>query len=449
MYSLKVVPSQPRKLTEERHKKYITIRSMLKDFNKKKETLSDMRNMNYVVEEMRGFLKDYRRDLKHGQSDYIFSYQTRNKTWAMILGKIEWKFALKTFDVSHLRKNKRHLQLHKKLFINEDKTKMEWFKEMKQHIREKYQVARQRARQPRIARREHSIHSIGRRFRYEVCGGVIHNRLVIPLQRGESPKGRKSKSMGVFMRFLKSGDKDIIFNDKSPQTKDNHIGVELEFFCDADRDALSDMLHEAGLGKFVCLKQDGSIHGDSGCYNHELAILAKEKEIASVVKEACDVLKAAGAKVNKSCGMHVHIDMRNRDHDIAFNNLVSAQNVLFAMNPFSRQTGTYCRRVETRDFNKAASSGRYFGINAAAHEKHKTIEIRIHSGTILEYKVNNWIKILLTICSTTKVVKQSMTSLKAFVKEFDIDAKLAKYIFERVSKFAGEDKKNAEEKGAA
>ena len=449
MYSLKVVPSEPTKLTVEEHKKYVTVRKLLKEYEKCKGSSPDLRNLNYANEEMKKFVKDYRRELKECNVDYIFSYSTDNRVWSKMPGmkKIDWKFNISEFSDRSILKNAKHEMIHKSLFLGFGKPKMEWFKEMKQRIQETYQECRKKARTPRVQNRERGHSSIGR-LTYKICGGVVYHK-PMQLLRGESPRGRIDKSTGVIMKFLKSRDKHVVFDEKKPQTKDNYIGVEIEFFCDLDKDDLSFKLYEADLGKYVCLKEDGSIQQDAGTFDHEVCVLAKEKEIYNVIKQVSKVLRESNARVNKSCGLHVHLDMRNRDHEIAFHNLVSSQNLLFAMNPFSRQAGTFCKRVETKDFKKAQSGDRYFGINASAHEKHNTIEIRLHSGTIMDDKINNWIKLLVSIVNKKEAIKQSLPSLKPFIKEFDIDTKLAKYIFERIGKFSGEDKKNLEEKGAA
>lgn len=449
MYSLKVVPSQPKKLTHEQHAKYMEARALLKEYQLNKGLASEFKNIQYAANEMTEFIKEYRKRLKESKVDYVFSYQTANRTWGKLLGKIEWKFSTSAFSDRTIQMNKKHEMIHRGLFVGEDLTKMDQFKQMKEHIRTRFQEARKKARQLRIHNREKVINKLGIRVKYAICGGVMYNKIKPKFNRGESPRGYISKETGAIMRFLKSKDKKVVFEDKKPQAKDNYIGVEIEFFCDLDKEDLSFKLYEAGLGKYVCLKDDGSIKEDPGSYDHELCVLAKEKEIYSVIKELCDVLKLANAKVNKTCGLHVHLDMRSRDHEVIFHNLVSSQNVLFAMNPFSRQAGSYCKRVETKDFKVAASGDRYFGINATAFNKHRTIEIRIHSGTIMEEKINNWIKLLLTIASKKEAVKQSSSSLKGFIREYGIDTSLAKYIFERVAKFAGESKRNIEEKGAA
>jgi hypothetical protein len=123
------------------------------------------------------------------------------------------------------------------------------------------------------------------------------------------------------------------------------------------------------------------------------------------------------------------------------------------MNPFSRQSGSYCRRQDTKDFAVAAGGGirdaRYFGINAAAHAKHNTIEIRMHSGTVQADKINKWIDLLLLIIAKKELVKKATSTLRAFIKQYDIDADLGVYIAERMAKFIGEDKKEVEERGAA
>lgn len=448
MYKIKVTPSS-RKISMDEYNKYISVRDLLKAFNKKKDDVPpEMRNVHYASDEMKKYLRDFRKDQKLSRTNYIVSYEIQNRVWKKLIGNVEFKFDLNSIQSKSIMNNARHLKFHKGAISNQ-KTRMEHLKQFKQSIREKYQQARLQARQVRVVQRAKTIRAIGLNIAYEKCGGVIYKRLRPTFGRGVSPKGYISNEMGVFMRFLKSKDKQIVFQEKKPQTKDNYIGVELEFFCDLNSEDLSFKLYEVGLGKHVYLKTDGSIRAENNMFPHELCILAKEKEVQSVIDDVSKVLLESNAKVNKSCGMHVHIDMRSRDHEIAFHNLVSSQNILFAMNPFSRQSGTYCRRVDTKDFKKASSGARYFGINATAHPKHHTIEIRIHSGTVQAPKINNWIKLLLLIVSKKEMVKRASPTLRAFLKQYDIEGGLGDYVAERMAKFTGEDKKNVEERGAA
>jgi hypothetical protein len=434
--------------------RYKTVRHLLAEYNKNKEVVKSIKNVEYACAEMQKWIKDFRYQQKEVRSVYKIDYDIKNRTWKKMIGKVNYDFeVLAPLDKSIVN-NVRHLKLHKGLIQLSDKaTKFEQLKHFKKNIREKFQQARRDARKMRVHRRSKHLSKLGINIAYEVCGGVMHNRMQPVFKRGESPRDYMNKEMGAFMKFLKSKDKQIVFQEKKPQTKDNYIGCEIEFFCDLNQEDLSFKLFEHGLGKNVCLKTDGSIRTEDGMYPHEVTILAKEKDIYEVIEQVSKVLLAANAKVNKSCGMHVHLDMRNRDHVVAFHNLVSAQNILFAMNPFSRQSGSYCKRQETKVFNEAINGGgrdmRYFGINATAHAKHNTIEVRIHSGTVQASKINNWIKLLLLITNKKEAIKRAASTLRGFIKQYDVDAELGMYIASRMAMFVGEDKREIEERGAA
>lgn len=227
--------------------------------------------------------------------------------------------------------------------------------------------------------------------------------------------------------------KDIFFS-KKPKDEKNYIGIELEFYSKLDKTELAAKLTEANLQRHANLKFDGSIRADSGYHPHELTLLVNEDEYQDVVKKVCSILKAAKSQVNESCGMHVHFDMRKRDKDIIYHNLVTAQPILYAMNPASRATIKYCKKNTSKKFPEQPKD-RYVGINPVAYGTHKTIEIRIHSGTINERKIINWVKLLNTIVNYKEMIKRGPISYRAFVNKFGLDIEMAEYIAERIEKF--------------
>lgn len=251
----------------------------------------------------------------------------------------------------------------------------------------------------------------------------------------------------LWMLIRKNG--NPLLDPKIPATEHKHVGVELEFICTEDRDSLGLRLYQAGLHKHVQLKDDGSIRTEDGLpYSHEICILAKETEYEEVIKKTCIVLAAVKARVNKTCGMHVHIDVRARDKQVVFANLVSSQNILYPMNPPSRLEEVngqrFCAFTRGRKFDETMN--RYHGINASAYTRHKTIEVRIHSGTVTERKINNWIKLLLHIADRPEASAGSPRTIRGFIKQFDVPLDLADYIVERLKKFY--DKTKIEEEAA-
>jgi hypothetical protein len=187
--------------------------------------------------------------------------------------------------------------------------------------------------------------------------------------------------------------------EKFPSGDDRYVGIEMEIISKMDHYAMRHAIAQAGLESYVCAKSDGSVRGSSTYPNpHELAILVKESEMARVVKKVCKILHG-NSSVNKSCGLHVHLDMRKRNSDVAYANLYSAQALLYAMCPKTRLTNSYCRPQNSYTKMSQAHMGgeRYLGINPTAFARHKTIEIRIHSGTINAFKIINWVKLLIQI----------------------------------------------------
>lgn len=231
--------------------------------------------------------------------------------------------------------------------------------------------------------------------------------------------------------------------DKSPKTAKRHVGIELEFISKLSKPEIVMAMVEAGVEDNVTVKDDGSLDGDDTYqFTHEIAILATEKEFPKVIRAICKALKG-NSTVNKSCGMHVHLDMRTRNPDMAYASLFEAQPVLYAMCPRSRREGTYSRPESNfLSVSKTEMDGdRYFGINKTAYEAHKTLEIRVHSGTLVADKIINWVKLLLKIVDNGQVYSlrtnqiRMVNSLTTFKKRTKLRGNLAKYVEERINSF--------------
>jgi hypothetical protein len=137
--------------------------------------------------------------------------------------------------------------------------------------------------------------------------------------------------------------------------------------------------------------------------------------------------------------MHVHLDMRNRDVNKCFTNLVVAQPILYGVNPKSRSNNKFCQITEQKEFKPSGNKDdRYHGINAEAYNKYQTLEIRIHAGTLNPVKINNWVKLLLCVVNTEKTRKNHFNEDKTFgnfIRYFDVDIELADYIAKRIETF--------------
>jgi len=245
---------------------------------------------------------------------------------------------------------------------------------------------------------------------------------------------------GTFSKLSQQKRLDAIYQSKTPSGRPGQfVGIELEFISKFDRPALANKLFEASLAQYVTLRDDGSLRGSATHpFTHELCILVEQDQLA-VVKEICRVLSEADTSVNTSCGMHVHVDMRNRDVKKAFSNYVSLQETLYRMCPSSRKYGPpdggrhYCKPIRGRKFR--IRDDRYFGINAAAYNKFSTLELRMHAGTLDAEKIINWVNLLVAIADAPAIAR-SPRSMAGIQRSIGIDKDLSKYIQTRIDKFA-------------
>lgn len=148
-------------------------------------------------------------------------------------------------------------------------------------------------------------------------------------------------------------------------------------------------------------------------------------EVRRVVK----VLAALGARVSRSCGLHVHVDADGLTVDDVRNTVIryqSFENVIDGFMPASRRRSVnpFCRSLgeinTTSDFYSQARNirslaatvdGRYYKINLQSYLRHGTIEFRQHSGTTNHNKINNWIKFCVGFVESS-MVRQSAAPVR-------------------------------------
>ena len=104
--------------------------------------------------------------------------------------------------------------------------------------------------------------------------------------------------------------------------------------------------------------------------------------------------------VNKSCGLHIHIDARHLGKDglleagATYDRLVTFYNMLkhlvpkSRLNPHRSSPGWYCKFRSNRHLR--GHSARYAAINFLSYHKHQTIEFRCQGGTTNKVKIETW-----------------------------------------------------------
>ena len=193
---------------------------------------------------------------------------------------------------------------------------------------------------------------------------------------------------------------DLIRQTKKPILDNaNYVGIEIECFTNLSRSELDNKLVEAKLQSNVQLVSDGSLRNGRG-EPIEIRVLATENRIEDVIRRLYTVLHAHDFNVNTTCGLHVHLDMRNRDERKCFKSLFNCQDLLFKAVDSSRVGNEYCRKVP-ESFEDTQRLGHYAAISTKAYSKHQTIELRMHEGTTDVDKVVNWYKMLIAIADTS------------------------------------------------
>jgi hypothetical protein len=125
-----------------------------------------------------------------------------------------------------------------------------------------------------------------------------------------------------------------------------------------------------------------------------------------------NALEAAGATINKSCGLHVHFNALDLTTDairMICKRYMKFEGEIDAFMPLSRRENNnrFCRSTKlcfmnNSRFESAATkealarsvSGRYYKVNLEAYLAHHTIEFRQHSGTVDSQKIACWVRFL-------------------------------------------------------
>lgn len=215
------------------------------------------------------------------------------------------------------------------------------------------------------------------------------------------------------------------------------------------------------------LVRDGSI--SAGCGYEGCELVSPPSTNLDELEIVCKVLKEIGAKVNNSCGLHVHHDISDfkRQQIIRMYNFYDKyEEVINCFMPSSRLNNHYCQPVskiidkvngcQTKEIllKRVAGKGsrsyydscRYYTMNLRSYLFYGTIEFRQHAGSISFDEISNWIlfthKILergLQIGKNVEPLSSDVRTKKAkydeLKKELKIErTKLAKHFEDRLKK---------------
>ena len=205
-----------------------------------------------------------------------------------------------------------------------------------------------------------------------------------------------------------------------------NFGIEIEAY-NCTRERLARELTAAGINVQV----EGYNHTDhtdhwklvtdsslSGNNTFELVspILHGEQGIEELEK-VCWVLDLCNAKVNDTCGLHVHMDAAEFDLT-TWKNLILTykrlEGVIDNFMPHSRRNNHYCKALTAitensikharniGDLRAAFFHNRYHKVNLEAYARHRTVEFRQHGGSTNFTKMSAWIHFLAKMITFAK-----------------------------------------------
>ena len=212
-------------------------------------------------------------------------------------------------------------------------------------------------------------------------------------------------------------------------TMSRRFGVEIEFLSTITVEQAVMSLRAAGIqAEYMSYTHNTTPHWkivyDGSC-GYELVSPVLEGEAGiEQVRIAAAALEAAGAEVNKKCGLHVHFDASSMSIRSVKNLLkiwTKFEDVLDTFQPPSRRGNTHSllmsnlsssyddaerhhaacqamfRKIDacrTMEQMKDLYISRYRKLNVHSYFRHQTLEVRHHSGTTDPEKIANWVRLM-------------------------------------------------------
>ena len=209
------------------------------------------------------------------------------------------------------------------------------------------------------------------------------------------------------------------------------FGVEIECY-----NVIRTNLIEKGTRKGLSVRSEGYNHSDNQHYykivsdsslqgndtNEVVSPILQGNDGLNSLQRLCEALSEIDAKVNKSCGLHVHIGAASMSDEMycrLVRNYQKLEAIIDTFMPLSRRgnNSRWCHSLQGIDFSHcttkrqiaaAMNYDRYFKVNAMSYDRHQTIEFRQHSGTTDYEKISNWIAFLAALVKYSE--KNEITS---------------------------------------
>lgn len=217
------------------------------------------------------------------------------------------------------------------------------------------------------------------------------------------------------------------------------VGVEIEWLARCQEDEECEYGYDRSSMDFS--RPEPPIHGVQWSYDtslnasedyhyesgQETKVMLRYEQWNRLYK-VCKHIRSQGGEVNRSCGLHVHLDLRHLSKAAAVTRgrrLESALPWLLKIIPPTRAEGnTYCA-PSFSEYDK------YHAISMHSFRRNrKTVEIRCHSATLNPKKIILWIELLMFIRDSYK----RYDTFESFINSM-APYHLKEYVIKRKTKF--------------
>lgn len=280
------------------------------------------------------------------------------------------------------------------------------------------------------------------------CDNIFHNDDGYYCETCEDTRCRECRCTHEDMPF-RDWDSTPLVGDKDKAIvikNDRLVGIEIEAVNGMSAD-LDEMLDES-----IGIADDGSLRGDTVVEIQTPP--ASSSELERIVDNACSSLRKNSWVVNDTCGLHVHIDTKDIQHDEKklrhlFLTYRAIEDIIYAMLPANRRSNMYCksledvatdsefsgmlRKINSRErkmiqkkWYKDGGGGRdtrYHGLNLHSLLVDGHVEMRYHEGTIDKEDILSWIKFHLSIIDWIMSSRFNHRTIKAIQKASNMDMK--------------------------
>lgn len=225
-----------------------------------------------------------------------------------------------------------------------------------------------------------------------------------------------SKKRALIRFGLTSYEADIILKDFNIKADSDAYTFGVEIECLVQRGAVTEKAREFS----VPISYEGYNHRDNKHYFKFVsdASIRGENPIECVspilsskggfekLENCCKALNEAGAAVNKSTGLHVHIGAANLSgwqYCNVFINYQRLEKIIDTFMAASRRESNnmYCKTLlnqclancnDMYDVLDVFGRSRYYKVNPCSYMRHRTIEFRQHQGSTDFEKISMWVK---------------------------------------------------------